>query len=426
MRRNRAQSHPNWIVGGLVLVGVCLSFIVLLNSFGSGASQKPPAVVPPAAAPEKPHTHHRLVPALAPMLVPLANTTTAVATVPGSTMTGNNEIPFPWAGTALENADLGKSLASIAADAVRYQAAHGRDLTVVVAGGNIGPKWMLIGRSFTQSHIDGNTANEAAVYAVAGLAVRRAREAPPGRCVFVDAGANVGSYSMHAAASGCEHVIAVEPQRHQAGLTAMSAALNGFADRIRVVRAAVLDVSGKTIGMVSYGGGGLTTVDQATTPDANDWAQTVRFDELPGLADAIGQDGRIAMWKIDVEGAELNAIASAGSALDRVDNIVAEWGPPERWSSVSGKTPDDAVRLLESLEQAGFEMCVLKFGSTGGVLFDENSAVSLDGGKVKCTPFTKDRPNRFRELTSQKKDFYLWWSRPSFWGNEAITALKRA
>lgn len=77
---------------------------------------------------------------------------------------------------------------------------------------------------------------------VATAIARELHEAPPGT-VFVDAGANVGYYTMMAAAGGNE-VLAFEPIPHVCEMLYRSVNINGFARNVSICNEALSDESG--------------------------------------------------------------------------------------------------------------------------------------------------------------------------------------
>lgn len=64
-----------------------------------------------------------------------------------------------------------------------------------------------------------------------------------GRALVLDAGANLGFFTLLAASHGCR-VISFEPSPRLCAIIAASAALNGLSDRIRIVNAGVGSVPG--------------------------------------------------------------------------------------------------------------------------------------------------------------------------------------
>lgn len=140
--------------------------------------------------------------------------------------------------------------------------------------------------------------------------------------VFVDAGANIGVFSVAATTlvGPGGRVIAIEMTPPTAERLRTNLALNG-AENVTVIEAALGERSGETVeGAIQRGHAGratLTAADTLTDP--------VRFQvETQTLDDILAPHPRVALMKIDIEGAELAALHGAGNALDRIDAIVFE------------------------------------------------------------------------------------------------------
>lgn len=115
----------------------------------------------------------------------------------------------------------------------------------------------------------------------------------------IDVGARYGSYTIPALAAGA-HVTAVDPHTQILGLLRSAAELNGFADRLETVCAALLDDQ-------PYPG-------QLTAEIGERWpAGDVQFSTLDDIADGSPVD-----WvKIDVEGVELQVLKGGLKTLRR-------------------------------------------------------------------------------------------------------------
>ncbi len=159
--------------------------------------------------------------------------------------------------------------------------------------------------------------------------------------VFIDVGANVGTYSVMAAAAGAQ-VIAVEPAHDSAELLRENAVLNDFP--IVVIEAVV----GAETGVVGFttGRDALNRVD----PQAERKVSQVTLDSLVG-------ERTVAGVKIDVEGSELMVLMGASRALNeqRIRLLQLEWndlaerGPVERLLRSAGYC------LLEPTEEGGLQ-----------------------------------------------------------------------
>jgi FkbM family methyltransferase len=132
----------------------------------------------------------------------------------------------------------------------------------------------------------------------------------PGQ-LFVDVGANVGTYAVLAASQGAE-VIAIEPAADTARLLRENARLNGY--DIRIVEQAVGAQQGTA--RFSSGQDSVNRID----PDGPVSVPMVTLDQLVG-------DRQVAGMKLDIEGYELAALQGAARMLEehRVGLIQIEW-----------------------------------------------------------------------------------------------------
>lgn len=153
--------------------------------------------------------------------------------------------------------------------------------------------------------------------------------------LFVDVGANVGSYTVLASAVCAARTIAIEPDPETARSLQRNIAANGIGDRVAIVQAAVGNRPGRTHFTV----GNDTTNRVAATASA-----ATREVEMRTLHDILDGEHPLLI-KIDVEGSEPEVMAGAGSALDSpgLQAILLE-------------TVDDDVRA--QLDATGFQQAV--------------------------------------------------------------------
>lgn len=132
--------------------------------------------------------------------------------------------------------------------------------------------------------------------------------------VFVDVGANVGFFSLLAAqAVGVTgSVLAIEPVPSNVRQIEINAAANGFAN-ISVVEAAASSTSGTTTLLLAEHPGGAVVASAGTPPDlaGSLEVRTVTVDELVKS----GELRPPTVIKIDVEGAEVDALKGMGETL---------------------------------------------------------------------------------------------------------------
>lgn len=141
--------------------------------------------------------------------------------------------------------------------------------------------------------------------------------------VFIDAGANIGFYTILASKLvGAEgRVVAVEMMPDTAQILREHVRLNQGTN-VRVVEAALSDTAGQSVtASAPQGKSGQARIGQ----DASGQAVCVT---TTTLGDVIGDVPRVAVMKLDVEGVEIIALRGAGAALRRIEAIVFEaWGP---------------------------------------------------------------------------------------------------
>jgi len=162
--------------------------------------------------------------------------------------------------------------------------------------------------------------------------------------LFVDVGANVGTYTILAADLGAS-VVAVEAAPDAAALLRENVALNGFED-VKVVEAA----AGASNGLVRFTEGfdDLNRID----PEGTAEVQQVTLDSLIG-------DQQVAGLKVDVEGFELEILKGAARALEehRIELMQLEWVTVTDWESVTlDYSGADRRPLVDLLTSYGYQL----------------------------------------------------------------------
>ena len=151
------------------------------------------------------------------------------------------------------------------------------------------------------------------------------RRALRGGGLFLDVGANVGTYTIWAAELGAE-VIALEPAPDTFRLLQENIALNGYL--VTALRAA----AGDHCGTARFTAG----LDAANSLDPDGAAVT----ELVTVDSVIG-DRRVTGMKVDVEGFEIDVLRGAAAALaqQRIGLIQVEWNQASRFAVGTDRRP---------------------------------------------------------------------------------------
>jgi FkbM family methyltransferase len=155
--------------------------------------------------------------------------------------------------------------------------------------------------------------------------------------LFVDVGANVGTYTLWAAEQGAE-VIALEPAADTFGLLEENIALNRY--RVTAVRAAAGDHCGSARFTVGLDAGNSLAPDGAVATDL------VTVDSLIG-------DRPVTGMKVDVEGFEIDVLRGAARALAdrRIGLIQIEWN-----HASAGAVGTDRRPIAELLACHGYRL----------------------------------------------------------------------
>lgn len=132
--------------------------------------------------------------------------------------------------------------------------------------------------------------------------------------LFLDVGANVGSYAILAAGVRGAEVIAFEPDPGAARLLARNVEINRLADRVRILRCALGPETGEAAFTI-----GLDTANKVVSPGEGN----VRLVRQERLDDLIGER-RPVMMKVDVEGYEEEMLKGAAATLARESLVAVE------------------------------------------------------------------------------------------------------
>jgi FkbM family methyltransferase len=168
--------------------------------------------------------------------------------------------------------------------------------------------------------------------------LREAGRLPEGG-VIVDVGAHVGTTSIMALSQhGFAKAVSIEPDPDNVRLLRASAALNGLADRIRVIQAALSDSAAKRFFVPGRRRGGWAEGRLTAKPSAGAAAvETVRLDHLTGGGVLDPADVRLIWCGHPVAG----ALADSATTFfeRRVPLVIATWRPrsasPDRIAELS-------------------------------------------------------------------------------------------
>ncbi|MGE3914227.1 MAG: FkbM family methyltransferase [Hyphomicrobiaceae bacterium] len=139
--------------------------------------------------------------------------------------------------------------------------------------------------------------------------------------LFVDIGANIGSYTVLASAVCGAHSIAIEPDPGTVQSLRRNIDINGIGDRVRVVEAAV----GAAAGTVRF------TVGQDTTNRVVAETEGATREVQERTLDEILAGENPVLIKMDVEGYEPQVVAGASSILGNpvLAAVITETADPE-------------------------------------------------------------------------------------------------
>ncbi|MEX0853091.1 MAG: FkbM family methyltransferase [Bauldia sp.] len=164
--------------------------------------------------------------------------------------------------------------------------------------------------------------------------------------LFVDVGANVGSYSILAAAAVGADVIAFEPGKEARAWLNRNIELNRVGDRVDVRDHAVGSRSGTTCFTK-----GLDTVNHLVLDGAVD-TEAIETVEMVTLDDAL-DDRSAVMLKVDVEGFETEVLRGAAATLANpaLQCVVLELGG----TGANYGYDEDGIR--DGMQRLGFTQC---------------------------------------------------------------------
>jgi FkbM family methyltransferase len=166
----------------------------------------------------------------------------------------------------------------------------------------------------------------------------------------IDAGANIGLYSLLAAkrVEGAGHIWSFEPSQNTYRLFLDNLALNGITN-VSPYQLALSDAAGELTLRAESGFGDLYRhLDYTGKATKDDIIETVTVGTLDDFAAAQGITA-IDFLKIDVEGGEYRLLKGAQRLLSHSPGVIVMFESEEDWCVRSGCKTQDALDLLRGL-----------------------------------------------------------------------------
>lgn len=174
----------------------------------------------------------------------------------------------------------------------------------------------------------------------------------PGMHVL-DIGANIGFFTMLSAAlvkqSGS--VMAIEPNPENVKLIELSRRANGF-ENITIVQAG----AGRALGLLVLNTAYSNGTTSALSDDAAQLADAVTVPCLR-IDDIVPEDKQIGFIKIDIEGAEYNALLGASNLIRRCHPVIVSEFSPGLMQGISGI---DAREYLKFVLAFGYSVSIIE------------------------------------------------------------------
>ena len=169
----------------------------------------------------------------------------------------------------------------------------------------------------------------------------------------LDVGANIGYFTMLASAlvKSSGSVIAIEPNSTNVKLIEASRRANGF-DNISIIQAAAGRAPGLLVINSAYSNG--TT---ARLPDEIQSLMAATTVACLKIDDLVPVDKKIDFIKIDIEGAELNALTGASELIRRCRPTIVSEFSPDMMPMISGT---DGPGYLSFLIDFGYQISIVE------------------------------------------------------------------
>jgi FkbM family methyltransferase len=162
--------------------------------------------------------------------------------------------------------------------------------------------------------------------------------------VIIDAGANIGCFTLYAThRAQRSHVFAIEPSGQNFQRLEANIRLNGLGHRVTALPVGVAATTGTRELDVSH-----ASPYHSPYTSVGPRRETIRVLSLAALLQAIGGPARVDLLKMDCEGAEMDCLLAAAPAdLARIGRIALEY---HEWAGFSLQA------LVERLDASGLRL----------------------------------------------------------------------
>ncbi len=199
--------------------------------------------------------------------------------------------------------------------------------------------------------------------------------------LIIDCGANIGNHSLFFAGVMQRNVIAVEPVARNIAILESVVAVNGLADRVRIVPLALDEVEREvTMTLDSPENSGMYHVGEGS-------GEVVKATTLDKICDGLGEP--VSLIKIDVEGFQDQVLRGAQETLARFKPFVAaELSSEAEFSTFAALLAPHGYHAMEV------------FNATPTVVFSADPAVKGRPGRVRRRLQNYDRKVAMAEAAS--------------------------
>lgn len=189
---------------------------------------------------------------------------------------------------------------------------------------------------------------------------REEYKVPKGSKVIIDAGANIGSFSIYASTGEVEEIHAIEPFPETFSLLEQNIKANALDTKVKLNAMALADKTGTRNMDLTEGASQSRGLLEENDPEG----LKVETSTLKDFLDKIGKD-EVDMLKIDIEGGEHEVfMSSTPETLQRIKYIAMEYHP---------KAPKQP--LFDKITSSNFELTFdYKISEASGVAYFKRGA----------------------------------------------------